>query len=64
MDKSRNEIEFIRNCIRDSGALDETIRKHRELIDKSYKHLDGLVMKKYNKNVMRGVIESIEDIQI
>jgi len=64
MDKSRNEIEFIRNCIRDSGALDETIRKHRELIDKSYNHLDDLVMKKYNKNVMRGVIESIEDIQI
>ncbi len=61
-DKSKDDIEFVRVCIKESGALEDTIQRHRELIDESYNLLDELVMKKFNKDIMRGVIESIEDI--
>ena len=63
-DKSADDIEFVRCCIKESGALEETIQRHRELIDDSYILLDELVMKKSNKDIMRGVIESIEDIPL
>lgn len=63
-EKSLSDIEFIRDSIRNSGALDETISRHRELIDESYSLLDELVMKKYNKDVLRGVIESVEDLPV
>lgn len=63
-EKSQDDVEFVRSCINDSGALDETIQRHRELIDESYNLLDNLVMKRANKDIMRGVIESIEDIPL
>ena len=62
--KSPDDFEFIRKCIKESGALDETIQRHRELINDSYSLLEELVMKKYNRDVMRGVIESVEDIPL
>jgi geranylgeranyl diphosphate synthase type I len=63
-DKSKNDIEFVRECISKSGAVEDTVQRHRELIDESYTLLDELVIAKYNKDIMRGVIESVEDIPI
>ena len=63
-EKTSDDIEFVRGCIRDSGALEETLQRHRELIDASYNLLDELVMKSSNKDIMRGVIESVEDIPL
>jgi len=62
--KSVSDVEYIRSAIYESGALQETIKRHRELIDESCEMLDNLVMKKYNKDVIRGVIESVEDIPL
>ena len=63
-EKSGDDIEFVRECIKGSGALEETIQRHRELIDESYTLLDDLVMKRSNKDIMRGIIESVEDIPL
>lgn len=62
--KSESDIEFIRSSIMESGAFEDTVRRHRELIDEANSLLDELVMKKYNKDVMRGVIESVDDIPV
>ncbi len=64
LNKSVEEIEFVRRGIRECGALDDTIVRHRELIDESYRLLDDLAMRKNSKDVMNGVIESIEDIPV
>jgi len=63
-EKSASDIEFVRECIKTSGALDDTIQRHRELIDVSYALVDDLVMKRNNKDIMRGVIEAVEDIPL
>jgi geranylgeranyl diphosphate synthase type I len=60
--KSKKDVEFIRNKIKDSGALDDTLKYHEKLIADSYNLLDNLVMKRYNKDVMLGVIEAVEDV--
>lgn len=62
--KSKDDVKFVRECIKETGALEETIERHRELIDEAYNLLDDLVMKTDNKYIMRGVIESVEDIPI
>ncbi|MCL1834110.1 MAG: polyprenyl synthetase family protein, partial [Leptospirales bacterium] len=64
IEKSKKDVDLIRKSIRSCGALDETIKFHRKLIDDSYNLLDNLAMKRYNKDVMRGIIESVEDINI
>jgi len=63
-EKSADNVEFVRECIKQSGALEETIHQHRGLIDESYNLLDDLVMRNYNKDVLRGIIESVEDIPV
>ncbi|MCL1864985.1 MAG: polyprenyl synthetase family protein [Spirochaetes bacterium] len=62
--KSKEDVEFIRKSIRDSGALEDTMKLHAKLIDDSYNLLDNLLMKRYNKDVIAGIIESVEDINI
>jgi geranylgeranyl diphosphate synthase type I len=62
--KSKDDVIFIRECIKETGALEETIQRHGELIDEACNLLDDLVMKKANKDIMRGVIESVEDIPV
>jgi len=62
--KSAEDVEIIREYIRECGALEETIQQHRLLIDEAYNLLDELVIKKYNKDVLRGVVESVEDIPL
>jgi geranylgeranyl diphosphate synthase type I len=62
--KSLDDVKFVRGCIKETGALEETIERHRELVDEAYNLLDDLVMKTDNKYIMRGVIESGEDIPI
>ena len=64
IEKSKEDVEFIRNKIKECGALEETIKFHTKLINDSYNLLDNLLMKRYNKNVMAGIIESVEDINI
>jgi geranylgeranyl diphosphate synthase type I len=64
IEKSKKDVGFIRNRIKDSGALDDTIEYHKKLIGDSYNLLDNLAMKRYNKDVMVGIIETIEDVNI
>ena len=63
-EKSKDDVGFIRDKIKNSGALDDTLQYHAKLIRDSYSLLDNLAMKQYNKDVMSGVIEAIEDINI
>ena len=62
--KSKADVGFIREKIKTSGALDDTLKYHAELIGDSYNLLDNLVMKRYNKDVMLGIIQAVEDINI
>jgi geranylgeranyl diphosphate synthase type I len=62
--KSGSDVEYIRNSVYECGALQDTVERHRELIDESRDKLENLVMKKYNRDVIRGVIESVEDIPL
>lgn len=62
--KTVRDVEYIRNAVFECGALQDTMERHRELIDESYELLDSLIMKKHNKDVMRGIIESVEDIPL
>lgn len=63
-EKTGSDVAYIRNVIFECGALQDTMERHRELVDESYELLGNLVMKKYNRDVMRGVIESVEDIPL
>ncbi len=62
--KSAEDVGYIRDCIRDCGALDDTLNRHKDLIDEAYDLLDELVIKEYNRDVLRGVVESVEDIPL
>lgn len=62
--KTAEDVDYIRGCIRGSGALDDTLNRHRELIDEAYEQLEELVIKKYYRDVLRGVVESVEDIPL
>ena len=63
-EKSKDDVNFLRKSIEESGALEETKKLHGKLINDSYNLLDNLAMKRYNKDVMAGIIESVEDIKI
>jgi len=62
--KSEADVDYIRGAIKSSGALDETINSHRNLIEEAEEKLDELRIKSYNREFLRGVVESIEDIPI
>ena len=64
IEKSKEDVGFIRNKIKNSGALEDTLKYHAKLISDSYNLLDNLAMKRYNKDVMLGVIGAIEDINV
>ncbi len=62
--KVQADIDFIRGTIKNSGALEETIESHASLISKAEEILDELRIKTYNKKVLRGVVEAVEDIPV
>lgn len=62
--KSEADVDYIRSTIKNSGALDETIDSHRKLIAEAEDMLDELRIKSYNREFLRGVVESVEDIPI
>jgi geranylgeranyl diphosphate synthase type I len=64
IEKSKEDVGFIRDKIKDSGALDDTLKYHKKLINDSYNLIDNLVMKRYNKDVMLGVIEAVADVNV
>ena len=64
IEKSKEDVGFIRDKIKDSGALEDTIKYYEKLTRDSYNLLDNLAMKRYNKDVMLGVIGAIEEIKV
>jgi geranylgeranyl diphosphate synthase type I len=62
--KSTTDVDYIRGAIKNSGALTETIDSHRKLIAEAEEKLDELRIRSYNREFLRGVVESIEDIPI
>jgi len=62
--KSDADVEYIRDAIRRSGALDETISRHGKLIDEAESKLDELRIGRYNREVLRGVIDAVADIPV
>ncbi len=62
--KSPDEVRFIRETIKSSGALDETIGRHEKLLLEAEDKLDQLRIKKYSREVLRGVIEAVGDIPV
>lgn len=63
-DKSEGDVEYVRSMIIDSGAMDDTISRHRELIDEARFKLDDLALTGRSRDVLCGVIESVEDVPI
>ncbi len=63
-EKSELDIEYIRSMIIDSGAMNDTISRHRELIDEAKLKLDELAITGRSRDVLCGVIESVEDIPV
>ncbi len=62
--KSEDDVRYIRDTIKTSGALDETIDRHRELIEEAGDKLDELRIGSYNRKFLAGVVESVDDIPI
>ena len=62
--KSEADVDYIRGTIKESGALDETIHSHRNLIAEAEDKLDELRIKSYNRELLRGVVESVGDIPV
>jgi len=62
--KTPTDIEWIRCTIKDSGGLEETINSHESLIDEAYAKVEELSIKSANKEVLKGIIEAIEDLPI
>ncbi len=63
-EKSAGDVEFIRKSIIESGAMDQTINRHRELIEESKLKLGELAITGRSRDVLCGVIESVEDVPI
>ncbi|HQO39751.1 MAG TPA: polyprenyl synthetase family protein [Spirochaetota bacterium] len=63
-EKSELDVEYIRSMIIDSGAMNDTITRHRELIDEARIKLDELALTGRSREVLCGVIESVEDIPV
>ena len=63
-DKTDSDIDFIRRMIIDSGAMNDTINRHRELVDESRLKLDDLAISGKSRDVLCGVIESVADIPV
>lgn len=63
-EKTELDVEYIRSMIIDSGAMNDTITRHRELIDEAKLKLDELALTGRSRDVLAGVIESIEDIPV
>jgi geranylgeranyl diphosphate synthase type I len=63
-EKSESDIDYIRRMIIDSGAMDDTISRHRELIDEAKLKLEELALTGKSRDVLCGVIESVEDIPV
>lgn len=62
--KTDGDVQYIRETIKNSGALDETIDSHRGLIAEAEEKLDELRIKSHNREFLRGVVESVEDIPV
>lgn len=62
--KSEADVDYVRGIIKNSGALDETINSHRDLIAETEDMLDELSIRPYNREFLKGVIESVEDLPI
>lgn len=63
-EKSAGDIEYIRNAIMESGAMDMTLDRHRELIDEAREKLGALAITGSSREVLCGVIESVEDVPL
>jgi geranylgeranyl diphosphate synthase type I len=63
-EKSEADVEYIRSMIIDSGAMNDTITRHRELIDEARLKLDELALAGKSREVFRGVIEAVEEIPV
>lgn len=62
--KSEADVAYIRETIKSSGALDEAMDRHRSLIAEAGERLEELLVKPFNREFLRGVVESVEDIPI
>lgn len=60
--KTGEQTAFIRNSILESGAVDETIERHMELVEKAEEKLENLRLKESSRNVLRGIVEVIAHI--
>ncbi|HPS59589.1 MAG TPA: polyprenyl synthetase family protein [Spirochaetota bacterium] len=63
-EKSHQDVEYIRQMIIDSGAMNDTISRHKELIDEAKLKLEELALTGRSRDVLCGVIESVEDIPV
>jgi len=63
-EKSDRDVEFIRNTVMESGAMESTLGRHRELIDESRARLGDLAITGRSREVLLGVIESVEDVPV
>ena len=61
-EKSSSDVELIRSRIRDTGAFDETIDMHGELIEASLRGLDNMIIGRKSREILMGVIESIDEL--
>ncbi len=60
--KSGKQVSFIRNSILHSGAADDTLARHLELIAEAEAKLEKLRLNESAKNVLRGVVDVISHI--
>jgi len=60
--KSKSQVAFIRKSIIDSGAADDTLVRHMELIAEAEAKLEKLRLNESARNVLRGVIQVIGHI--
>ncbi len=55
--KTLTDIENIKKIIKNSGALDSSIKKMNFLFDKALKNLNEIKMKKSNKDILKDMID-------
>lgn len=62
--KKKNDVNFIRNMIVESGGLDASLGLFRKFIDESVENLEKLALRKSYKKIFSGVIRRVNEINI